>query len=186
MDVPLQHILRKALSEKSQKEQKDALAKIKIGSTMEGKVTNVTPFGIFVDVGGIEGLAHVSELSWEHIAHPAQIFSVGDKVKVKVLESKPEEGKLSLSVKALIENPFSKFAQEHKVGSKVKGKVVKIVPYGVFINLAPGVDGFMHVSEIEKPSKLGDKIEVTIVETDINKKKISLSAKGKKEEKKGK
>jgi len=168
---------RKALDEKDQKKQKEALKKIKAGDILEGKVTNVTPFGIFVNVGEIEGLAHVSELSWEHIAHPAQIFSVGDKVKVKVLESKPDEGKLSLSTKALIENPFSKFAQKHKVGSKVKGKVVKIVPYGIFINLSSGVDGFMHVSEIEKPSKVGDTIETVVTEVNISKKRISLSAK---------
>ena len=168
---------RKAMSGKDMALKEEVLKKYKVGDILKGKITNVTPFGIFVNVGKIEGLAHISELSWEHIAHPAQLFSQGDEVKVKVQKVSPKEGKLSLSVKALVENPFSQFAKKNKVGSIVEGKVVKIVPYGVFINLSSGVDGFMHVSEIKKPSKVGDDIKTKVLEINIEKKKVSLSAK---------
>lgn len=168
---------KQALSEKNKAKQEEMMATINEGAVFEGKVTNVTPFGIFVDIGDIEGLAHISELSWDHIAHPSQLYSIGDKVKVKVIDNKASQGKLSLSVKALIDNPFKTFADKNKVGAIVKGKVVKIVPYGVFVNLANNVDGFIHVSEITGPSKVGDEIEAKVLEIDVDKKKLALSVK---------
>jgi small subunit ribosomal protein S1 len=168
---------RQAVAERGGKRTAEALEKIKLGKVFEGKVTNVTPFGIFVDIGTVEGLAHVSELSWERVSHPAQLFSAGDKLKVKVIEINPKEGKLSLSVKALTENPWDEFINKYKVGSTVSGEAVKIVPYGVFVQVGAGVDAFLHVSETKKPLKVGEKIEAMITELDPTRKRISLSVK---------
>lgn len=166
-----------ALAEKDKEKIKETLSKIKVGDEVSGKITNVAPFGIFIDIGDVEGLAHISELSWERVTHPAQMFTAGDSVKAKVTDVNPAEGKLSLSIKALSENPFQKFVKENKVGTKVEGEVVKIVPYGAFVKVSAGVDGFLHVSESTGPLKVGEKIEALIVELDEARKRISLSVK---------
>ena len=157
--------------------------RINVGDVVEGKVKNVTPFGAFVDLGGADGLLHISEMSWGRIDDPKSVVKVGDTVTTFIKEINGE--KIALSLKFEDKNPWALAAEKYAVGSVVKGKVARMATFGAFIELEPGVDALLHVSQIsnqrvEKPEdvyKIGDEIEAKVVDLKLDEKKISLSVK---------
>lgn len=163
--------------------QDELLSTLKVGDVIEGTVKNVTNFGAFVDLGGIDGLLHISEMSWGRVENPAKIFHEGDTVKVFIKEIKDQ--KIALSRKFPDENPWNDAAEKFAVGNIVKGKVARMADFGAFIELAPGIDGLLHVSQIskehiDKPSdvlSIGQEVEARVVELRENEHKISLSLK---------
>ena len=163
--------------------QAELLSKIKIGDVIEGTVKNVTDFGAFIDLGGLEGLLHSSEMSWGRIENPKKVFKVGDTVKVFIKDMK--ETKIALSMKFPDENPWNNATEKFAVGTVLKGTVARMTDFGAFIELAPGIDALLHVSQIakehiEKPSdilKIGQEIEAKVVDFNEADKKISLSMK---------
>jgi len=154
---------------------KERLDNIKVGDTLEGVVTGIMNFGIFVDLEGIEGLVHISEIAWEKVNHPGDYYQVGSSIKVKVLGVDEDSKKLALSVKQLIDNPWESVEEKYPVGSKVTGKVSKIVPFGAFVNLEKGLDGLIHVSETDGPLEEGDKVTAKVTQVDGSKQKLALS-----------
>ncbi|MEN6623262.1 MAG: 30S ribosomal protein S1 [Smithella sp.] len=167
-------------------EKKETLSNIKEGSVIEGTIKNTTDYGIFVDLGGIDGLLHVTDISWGRIAKPAETFHKGDKITVKVLSFDPEKEKVSLGLKQLTENPWEHITDKYPVGALVNGKVVNLTDYGVFVELEPGVEGLVHISEmywtreIKHPSKVlsvGETINVVVLEVNPEAKRVSLSLK---------
>ncbi len=163
--------------------QKELFERIHVGDTVEGVVKNITDFGAFIDLGGVDGLLHISEMSWGRIEHPKKVFTVGEKVKVFIKEMK--ETKIALSMKFPDENPWNGADEKFAVGNIVKGTVARMTDFGAFVELAPGVDALLHVSQIskehvEKPAdvlKVGQEIEAKIVDFNEADKKISLSIK---------
>ena len=155
----------------------------KIGDVLEGTVKNVTDFGAFIDLGGADGLLHISEMSWGRVESPKKVFKVGDQVRVFIKDI--NENKIALSMKFPAENPWNGAAEKFAIGNVVKGKVARMTDFGAFVELAPGVDALLHVSQIskehvEKPSdvlKVGQEIEAKIVDFNEEEKKISLSMK---------
>ncbi|MCL4449652.1 MAG: 30S ribosomal protein S1 [Actinobacteria bacterium] len=177
---------RRAFLEETQKEQRgEFFDAIKPGERRKGIVSSVVSFGVFVDIGGMDGLVHVSELSWKHIDHPSSIISVGDEVEVEVLEVDPDKERISLSIRATSLDPWHEFAKTHKAGELVYGRVTKIVPFGAFIQVVDGVEGLIHISEMadhrvdapEQVTKVGEELWVKIIEVDPQRKRISLSIK---------
>ena len=177
---------RRAYLEEEQAEQRHAfLADLKEGDVREGVVSSVVNFGAFVDLGGMDGLVHVSELSWRHVNHPGEIVTVGDKVKVKVLEVDYGRERISLSIRQTAEDPWETFARDADVGSIVDGKVTKTVPFGAFVSVGDGVEGLVHVSEIashhvESPElelSIGQEVKVKVTEIDADRRRVSLSIK---------
>mgnify|MGYP000826344973 CR=1 FL=1 len=163
--------------------QKELFAKIKVGDVIEGTVKNVTDFGAFIDLGGVDGLLHISEMSWGRVENPKKVFTVGQKVRVFIKNI--TDTKIALSMKFEDENPWNGAAEKYAVGNVVKGKVARMTDFGAFVELAPGVDALLHVSQIsqehvEKPSdvlKIGQEVEAKIVDFNEEEKKISLSIK---------
>jgi small subunit ribosomal protein S1 len=177
---------RRAFLEEEQAEQRQAfLDELKVDEMREGVVSSVVNFGAFVDLGGMDGLVHVSELSWQHVSHPSEVVSVGDKVKVKVLEVDLDRERISLSVRQTREDPWETFGDTHRVGDVVDGVVTKTVPFGAFVSVADGVEGLVHVSEIamhhvESPElelSVDQQVRVKITEIDTERRRISLSIK---------
>jgi len=177
---------RRAYLEEAQAEQRQAfLDDLQPGVNRKGVVSSVVNFGAFVDLGGMDGLVHVSELSWEHVSHPSEIVSVGDEVEVKVLEVDRERERISLSVRQTKSDPWVAFSDRYGVGEVVEGKVTKTVPFGAFVSMADGVEGLVHVSEIavhhvERPElelSVGQDVKVKITEVDNDRRRISLSIK---------
>lgn len=177
---------RRAYLEEEQAEQRHAfLEDLKEGDVREGVVSSVVNFGAFVDLGGMDGLVHVSELSWRHVNHPGEIVTVGDKVKVKVLEVDYGRERISLSIRQTAEDPWETFARDAAVGSVVDGKVTKTVPFGAFVSVGEGVEGLVHVSEIaahhvESPElelSIGQEVKVKVTEIDADRRRVSLSIK---------
>lgn len=177
---------RKALIEKELSEKRAALfEKLEIGQKINGVVSRLTDFGAFVDLGGVDGLIHISEMSWGRISSPKELLSEGQEVEALVLDIDKEKGKISLSLKDKDSNPWTKAAEKYEVGSIVEGKVVRMVPFGAFIELEPGVDGLVHISQIaerhvvkpEDEIKIGEIINVKVLEVNPEQKKISLSKK---------
>lgn len=176
---------RAYLEEALAEERTEFLDNLQEGEIREGTVSSVVNFGAFVDLGGMDGLVHVSELSWQHVNHPGELVKVGDKVKVKVLEVDRERERISLSIRQTTEDPWDVFANEHEVGDVVEGTVTKTVPFGAFVSVADGVEGLVHVSEIalhrvESPElelSIGQKVQVKITEKDDERRRISLSIK---------
>lgn len=168
---------KKALEHYSEEARSKRLEQVKIGDVVEGVVTGVMPFGIFVDLDGIEGLVHISEIAWEKVANPAVYYSVGSTVKVKVMGVDEASKKLALSIKRLTENPWEGLQDRFKVGDKVRGAVSKIVPFGAFINVAKGLDGLLHISQADGPLRVGQEVEATIIGVDPVNQKLSLSLK---------
>ena len=174
---------KQLLVEKKMEQQRELFAKIKIGDVMEGTVKNVTDFGAFIDLGGADGLLHISELSWGRVESPKKVFHVGENVRVFIKDI--NETKIALSMKFPAENPWNGAAEKYAIGNVVKGKVARMTDFGAFVELAPGVDALLHVSQIakehvEKPSdvlKTGQEIEAKIVDFNEDEKKISLSIK---------
>jgi small subunit ribosomal protein S1 len=163
--------------------QKELFAKIKVGDVIEGTVKNVTDFGAFIDLGGVDGLLHISEMSWGRVENPKKVFTVGQNVRVFIKNI--TDTKIALSMKFEDENPWNGADKKYAIGNVVKGKVARMTDFGAFVELAPGVDALLHVSQIsqehvEKPAdvlKIGQEVEAKIVDFNEADKKISLSIK---------
>jgi small subunit ribosomal protein S1 len=177
---------RSIVASEREVEKKDTLSNITEGSIVEGIIKNITDYGIFIDLGGIDGLLHVTDISWGRIAKPAETFHKGEKIKVKVLSFDREKERVSLGLKQLTENPWEQITEKYPVGALVDGKVVNLTDYGVFIELEPGVEGLVHISEmywtreIKHPSKVltvGETIKVVVLEVNPEAKRVSLSLK---------
>jgi len=177
---------RRAYLEEEQAEQRQAfLDGLEPGEIRKGVVSSVVNFGAFVDLGGMDGLVHVSELSWQHVSHPGEAVSVGDEVMVKVLEVDRDRERISLSIRQTREDPWESFSSAHAVGDVVDGQVTKTVPFGAFVSVTDGVEGLVHVSEIamhhvESPElelSVGQAVQVKITEIDGERRRISLSIK---------
>jgi len=167
---------------------KEALKRIKVGGAYQGRVSGVMPFGIFVHVEEkesakkkgaglfLEGLVHISEISWERVDDLNKMFKVGDRVEVKVLEVNEEDGKLNLSIKQLTDDPWTQIAKKYPVDKKVKGKVTRLVAFGAFVELEPGIEGLIHISKIpaEYKIKKGDQVNVYVESVDLEKRRMSL------------
>ena len=174
---------KQLLVAEKERKQKELLEKINIGDVIEGTVKNITDFGAFIDLGGADGLLHISEMSWGRVDNPKKIYKVGDTVKVFIKDIK--DTKIALSVKFPEENPWNNAAEKYAVGNVVTGKVARMTDFGAFVELAPGVDALLHVSQIsrdhvEKPAdvlSIGQEIEAKIVDFDEAHRKISLSMK---------
>ena len=170
------------VAEKAEK-QKELFEKLHVGDTVEGVVKNVTDFGAFIDLGGVDGLLHISEMSWGRVENPKKVFKVGDELKVLVKDI--HDTKIALSLKFPESNPWANAAEDYAVGTVITGKVARMTDFGAFVELAPGVDALLHVSQIssehvEKPSdvlSVGQEIEAKIVDFNEEEKKISLSIK---------
>ncbi len=173
----------------AQEEKQAKLAKIwetfKVDDVVEGKVMRFTDYGAFVDLGGIDGLLHISEISWGKLKHPQEVLAIGDTVKVKILSMNEEKGKISLGLKQTRPEPWTVINEKYEVGQLVSGKVVQIKEYGAFVELEPGLDGLVHISEIaykrvtdiNEELTVGQTVEAKILEIDTEKKRISLSIK---------
>lgn len=158
---------------------------LKEGQVLEGTVQRLTQFGAFVDVGGVDGLVHVSEIAWNHVDKPADVLSEGDKVKVKVLKVDPEKGKISLSIKAAQPGPWDTAAEQFHTGDIVSGEVKRLVNFGAFVEIAPGVEGLVHISQISHKHigtphevlKEGQTVQVKVLDVNPSEKRVSLSIK---------
>ena len=174
---------KQLLVAEKERKQKELLEKINVGDVIEGTVKNITDFGAFIDLGGADGLLHISEMSWGRVDNPKKIYKVGDTVKVFIKDIK--DTKIALSVKFPEENPWNNAAEKYAAGNVVTGKVARMTDFGAFVELAPGVDALLHVSQIsrdhvEKPAdvlSIGQEIEAKIVDFDEADRKISLSIK---------
>ncbi|HEX7100267.1 MAG TPA: 30S ribosomal protein S1 [Acidimicrobiia bacterium] len=177
---------RRAHLEEEQAEQRQSfLDELQEGEIRTGVVSSVVAFGAFVDLGGMDGLVHVSELSWQHVNHPSEVVNVGDEVTVKVLEVDRERERISLSIRETLEDPWEVFSRQYEVGDIVEGTVTKTVPFGAFVSVMEGVEGLVHVSEIavhrvESPElelSIGQKVRAKITEKEDERRRISLSIK---------
>ena len=177
---------RAALEEERQKKKQVTLTKLAEGARMEGTVKNITDYGVFVDLGGIDGLLHISDISWGRITHPSEFFAVGDTVEVIVLKYDEEHERVTLGYKQKRPDPWLSIEEKYPVGGKVKGKVVSITDYGAFVELEEGIEGLVHVSEIDwssrpkHPSKylsIGETVDAVILKVDKEERRISLSIK---------
>jgi len=177
---------RRAYLEETQREQRDEfLANLKPGEIRHGVVSSVVNFGAFVDLGGMDGLVHVSELSWKHVDHPSSVVTVGDEVTVQVLDVDLSRERISLSLKATQQDPWQEFADGHQVGELVYGRVTKLVPFGAFVQVGEGIEGLVHISEmaghhVEAPEQVvtpGEELWVKIIDIDLERRRISLSIK---------
>ncbi|NOR11526.1 MAG: 30S ribosomal protein S1, partial [Desulfovibrionaceae bacterium] len=177
---------RAILEEERNKLREQMRSSLKEDAIIKGSITNITDYGVFVDLGGLDGLCHITDLSWGRVSHPSKLFKVGEEIEVKVLKYDKETDKVSLGVKQLKPDPWSTVEEKYPVSSKAVGKVVSITDYGVFIALEEGVEGLVHVSEMswskktKHPSKLvavGDAIEIVVLNIDVSAKRISLGMK---------
>jgi len=186
----LRHSIIVSRREVMQKEKEEAKSKIwqdlKTGSVCSGIVKAITDFGAFVDLGGVDGLLHITDMSWSRIAHPSEAVALGDKIEVMILNLDKESGKVSLGLKQRMSDPWQDIEAKYSVNAKVKGKVVNIVPYGVFMELEKGIEGLIHVSEISWTKRvnnpkemfaIGDIVETQVISVDKDSRRISLSLK---------
>ena len=177
---------RRAWLEQTQSEvRQNFLTQLQKGQIRKGVVSSIVNFGAFVDLGGVDGLVHVSELSWKHIDHPDEVVKVGTPVTVEVLEVDMDRERVSLSLKATQEDPWQTFARLHQIGQIVPGKVTKLVPFGAFVRVGEGIEGLVHVSELaerhveipEQVVSVGDEAMVKIIDIDLERRRVSLSLK---------
>ncbi|WP_293770541.1 30S ribosomal protein S1 [uncultured Corynebacterium sp.] len=177
---------RRAFLEQTQSEvRSEFLHQLQKGQVRKGVVSSIVNFGAFVDLGGVDGLVHVSELSWKHIDHPSEVVTVGDEVTVEVLDVDLDRERVSLSLKATQEDPWRVFARTHAVGQIVPGKVTKLVPFGAFVRVEEGIEGLVHISElaqrhVEVPDQVvtvGQEVMVKVIDIDLERRRISLSVK---------
>ena len=177
---------RRAYLEQTQSEVRtNFLQTLQKGQVRSGVVSSIVNFGAFVDLGGVDGLVHVSELSWKHIDHPSEVVEVGQEVTVEVLEVDFDRERVSLSLKATQEDPWQAFARTHAIGQVVPGKVTKLVPFGAFVRVEDGIEGLVHISElaqrhVELPDqvvKVGEEVFVKVIDIDLERRRISLSLK---------
>jgi small subunit ribosomal protein S1 len=177
---------RRAVLEEERKEvRQQILGRLQPGQVVEGKISNIVDFGAFVDLEGIDGLIHISELSWSHVNHPSEVLSIGETVRVKVLDIDRDRQRISLGLKQTQEDPWQRVLDSYGPGNNLKGKVTKVVAFGAFVEIVPGVEGLVHISElaehhVESPSEVvspGDEVQVKILEIDEERRRISLSIK---------
>ena len=177
---------RRAWLEQTQSEvRQNFLTQLQKGQIRKGVVSSIVNFGAFVDLGGVDGLVHVSELSWKHIDHPSEVVAVGDEVTVEVLDVDMDRERVSLSLKATQEDPWQHFARTHQIGQIVPGKVTKLVPFGSFVRVEEGIEGLVHISELaerhveipEQVVQVNDDVMVKIIDIDLERRRISLSLK---------
>ena len=180
-------VSRKAILEESLNEKRQELmTQIEIGAQLKGVVKNITDFGAFVDLGGVDGLIHITDFSWGRINHPSEIVSIGDEISVQVIDFNQETSRISLGLKQLVDNPWETIPEKYKVGDVVSGNIVSIMNYGIFIELEKGIEGLIHISEIswtknvqnlQDTYKVGDSIDSKVLFVDANEQKISLGIK---------
>ncbi len=180
-------VSRKAILEESLNEKRQELmTKIEIGAELEGVVKNITDFGAFIDLGGVDGLIHITDFSWGRINHPSEIVEIGQKINVQVIDFNKETSRISLGLKQLVDNPWESIPEKYKVGDIVKGEIVSIMNYGIFIELEKGIEGLIHISEVswtknvqnlQDTFKVGNSIESKVLFVDSDEQKISLGIK---------
>jgi small subunit ribosomal protein S1 len=177
---------RRAVLEEERKEVREQiLGRLEPGQVVEGKISNIVDFGAFVDLDGIDGLIHISELSWSHVNHPSEVVSIGDTVRIKVLDIDRDRQRISLGLKQTQEDPWQRVINTHRGGDVLEGTVTKVVAFGAFVEILPGVEGLVHISEladhhVENPSEVvepGSKLNVKILEIDEERRRLSLSIK---------
>jgi small subunit ribosomal protein S1 len=177
---------RRAVLEEERKEVREQiLGRLQPGQIVEGKISNIVDFGAFVDLDGIDGLIHISELSWSHVNHPSEVVGIGDDVRVKVLDIDRDRQRISLGLKQTQEDPWQRVVDNHQPGDVLEGKVTKVVAFGAFVEILPGVEGLVHISElaehhVENPSEVvepGTELKVKILEVDEERRRLSLSIK---------
>jgi small subunit ribosomal protein S1 len=177
---------RVLLEETRDKKRQTTLANLKEGQLIQGTVKNITDYGSFIDLGGIDGLLHITDMSWGRVGHPSELFTVGDKVEVTVLKYDRETGRISLGLKQKSADPWTNVAGKYPIGTRVRGRVVSLADYGAFVELEPGVEGLVHVSEmswtheVRHPSRVvavGDQVEAAVLNIDPASRKISLGMK---------
>jgi len=175
---------RRAFLEESQSEgRKKFLESLQKGERRKGTVSSIVNFGAFVDLGGVDGLVHVSELSWKHVDHPSEVVQVGQEVEVEILDVDLERERVSLSLKATQEDPWKEFERRYKAGEIIEGQVTKLVPFGAFVRVAAGIEGLVHISELseqhvdspESVLSVGDQVRVKVIEVEVARRRISLS-----------
>ena len=180
-------VSHKALLEAEQEQKRaELIGKLEKGQVLEGEVKNITNYGVFVDLGGVDGLIHITDLSWGRIIHPEEIVKIGDKIKVVVLDFNEQQKRIALGLKQLVPHPWDALDPNLKVGDKVKGKVILIADYGAFVEIEPGVEGLVHVSEMSWSTRLhsaqdflkvGDEVEAQVLTLDREARKMSLGIK---------
>jgi len=177
---------RRAVLEEERKEvRQQILDRLQPGQVVEGAISNIVDFGAFVDLDGIDGLIHISELSWSHVNHPSEILTIGQKVPVKVLDIDRDRQRISLGLKQTQEDPWQRVVDTYSVGDELEGKVTKVVTFGAFVEILDGVEGLVHISElaqhhVENPREIvnqGDVVRVKILEIDSERRRLSLSVK---------
>ncbi|MCI1665594.1 MAG: 30S ribosomal protein S1 [Atopobiaceae bacterium] len=176
---------RVVLEEARKAERSEILSKLQKGMRLKGTVSSIVDFGAFVDLGGIDGLVHISELSWNHVNHPSEVVKVGQEIEVEVLDVDLNRERISLGLKQTTEDPWRSLVKKYPVGAIVEGTVTKLVPFGAFVDLGDGIEGLVHISEMAKshvdaPAQVcavGDKVQVKVMEIDLDRRRISLSMK---------
>jgi small subunit ribosomal protein S1 len=177
---------RVLLEETRDKKRQTTLSTLKEGQLIQGTVKNITDYGAFIDLGGIDGLLHITDMSWGRVGHPSEMFTVGDRVEVTVLKYDRETGRISLGLKQKTADPWTNVANKYPIGTRIKGRVVSLTDYGAFVEIEPGVEGLVHVSEmswtheVRHPSRvvsIGDQVEAAVLNVDPASRKISLGMK---------
>lgn len=177
---------RKYLNEQLSETRKQILSTLEVGQTIQGIVKNITNYGVFIDIGGVDGLLHITDMTWGRISHPSEIVNLGDTVTVKVLSFDRANEKISLGMKQLHANPWEKLGENVEVGSRIKGKVSSVTDYGLFVEVAPNVEGLVHISEVSWTDRISDlrehykpgqEVEVLVVSLDKENRRMSLSIK---------
>jgi small subunit ribosomal protein S1 len=174
---------RVVLEEGRKHERAEILGKLTKGQILPGVVSSIVDFGAFVDLGGIDGLVHISELSWSHVNHPSEVIKVGDEVNVQVLDVDMDRERISLGLKQTTEDPWKMLVQQYPIGSIIEGKVTKLVPFGAFVELGDGIEGLVHISEMarghvetpEQVTEVGQDVHVKVMDVDLDRRRISLS-----------
>jgi small subunit ribosomal protein S1 len=177
---------RKLIEEERSKQKQEFLSKVEVDQIVKGTVKNIADFGGFIDLGGIDGLLHITDMSWGRISHPSEMLAIGDEIEVKILGIDKEKEKIALGLKQKTENPWQSVTEKYPIGSKIKGQVVNIMSYGAFVKLETGIEGLVHISEmswtrrINHPSEIaaiGDSVEAIVLNINKEKEEISLSIK---------
>ncbi|MBE1445986.1 30S ribosomal protein S1 [Paenibacillus sp. OAS669] len=173
------------LDEEFEAKKKELISNLSVGQQLTGTVQRLTPFGAFVDIGGIDGLVHISEMAWHHVETPSEVVKEGDQVQVQILKLDPENERISLSIKATQPGPWQKVAEEFQIGDIVTGTVKRLAPFGAFVEVAPGVEGLVHISQIAhrhiatpfEVLKEGQEVKAKVLDLNVEEKRISLSIK---------
>jgi small subunit ribosomal protein S1 len=177
---------RSLLEKERERQRRETLQTLEVGQIVDGVIKNITDYGAFIDLGGIDGLLHVTDMSWGRVNHPSELFQVGDQLKVKVLKFDPETERVSLGLKQIQPDPWVDAAHKYPIGKRIQGKVVSLTDYGAFLELEPGIEGLVHVSEmswtkrVKHPSKVvnvGDAVDSVVLDIDEGNRKISLGMK---------